>query len=146
MIPSVSESRAARTLREIYESGRPLAYVRSSEELRIGRLLAALGLPVWTWSLTDGLHQAGESPVPGTTDARAALDFLIAHPHPAIFHLKDFHEPLRDSSAVRRRLRDVESACFDRQKFVVITSPVRAVPEELERSMVFVELRPPDEV
>jgi SpoVK/Ycf46/Vps4 family AAA+-type ATPase len=146
MIPSVSESRAARTLREIYASGRPLAYVRSSEELRIGRLLTALGLPVWTWSLTDGLHAAGESAVPGTTDARAALDFIIAHPQPAIFHLKDFHEPLRDSSSVRRRLRDVESACFDRQKFVVITSPVRSVPEELERSMVFVELRPPDEV
>lgn len=145
MIPSVAESRAARTLREIYESGRPLAYIRSSEELRIGRLLGALGLPVWTWSLTDGLHLAGESPAPGTTDPRAALDFVIAHPGPAIFHLKDFHEPMRDSAAVRRRLRDVESACFDRQKFVVITSPVRAVPEELERSLVFVELRPPDE-
>ena len=146
MIPSVAQSRAARTLHEIYTSGRPLAYIRSSEELRIGRLLASLGLPLWTWSLTAGLQTTGAEPIPGTTDPRAALDFLIAHPHPAIFHLKDFHEPLRDSPAVRRRLRDVESACFDRQKFTVITSPVRAIPDELDRSLVFVELRPPDEV
>ncbi|MCA2965908.1 MAG: AAA family ATPase [Acidobacteriaceae bacterium] len=146
MIPSVDQSRAARTLHEIYTSGRPLAYIRSSEELRIGRLLAALGLPLWTWSLTAGLQTAGAEPIPGTTDPRAALDFLINHPHPAIFHLKDFHEPLRDSPAVRRRLRDVESACFDRQKFTVITSPVRAIPDELDRSLVFVELRPPDEI
>lgn len=141
-----SESRAARTLREIFESGRPLAFIRSAEELRISRLLAELGPPVFTWSLTEGLSAAGQPPLPGTVPARAALDFLIAHPGPAIFHLKDFHEPLRDSSEVRRRLRDVESACFDQQKFVVLTSPVHAIPEELERSMIYVELRPPDEV
>ena len=29
-------------------------------------------------------------------------------------------------------------------KFVVITSPVRFIPEEVERSMMFLELRPPD--
>lgn len=145
MIPSVAQSRAARTLHEIYTSGRPLAYIRSSEELRIARLLASLGLPLWTWSLTTGLTPPDADPIPHTTDPRAALDFLIHHPHPAIFHLKDFHEPLRDSPAVRRRLRDVESACFQQQKFTVITSPLRAIPEELERSLVFVELRPPDE-
>ena len=146
MTHSASESRAARALREIFQSGRPLSYIRSSEELRIGRLLAQLALPVWTWSLTEGLHLQGQTPVPGTESARGALDFIIEHTHPAIFHLKDFHEPLRDSSEVRRRLRDSEPACFDRQKFVVITSPVRLIPEELERSLVFVELRPPDEV
>ena len=62
----------------------------------------------------------------------------------AIFHLKDFHEPLRESPEIRRRLRDVYQSCFDRRKFVVITSPVRYVPEELERSVMFLELRPPD--
>ena len=37
MTHSASESRAARALREIFQSGRPLSYIRSSEELRIGR-------------------------------------------------------------------------------------------------------------
>ena len=67
-------------------------------------------------------------------------------PGAAIFHLKDFHEPLRESPEIRRRLRDVYESCLDQRKFVVITSPVRFIPEELERSIMFLELRPPDVV
>ena len=42
-----AESRAAKTIREIFESGRPLTYIRSAEEQRVGRLLneVAGGLP-----------------------------------------------------------------------------------------------------
>ena len=80
----------------------------------------------------------------GTEVPRAALEFILAHPGPAIFHLKDFHEPLRESADIRRRLRDVYYACIDRQKFVVIGSPVRYIPEELERAMIYLELRTPD--
>ncbi len=63
----------------------------------------------------------------------------------AIFHLKDFHEPLRESAGdpatPARRLREAASTGA---KFVVITSPVRFIPEEIERSIMFLELRPPD--
>jgi hypothetical protein len=82
----------------------------------------------------------------GTEAPRAALDFIASHTGAAIFHLKDFHEPLRESAEIRRRLRDVYESSLDRRKFVVITSPVRFVPEELERSILFLELRPPDVV
>ena len=140
-----SESRVARTIREVFASGRPLAYIHSPEEQRVARVLDGLGMPVWTWCLTEGMR-CGDAAQAGTEDARAALDFIIAHPGGAIFHLKDFHEPLRDSAQVRRRLRDVYQACLNRRKFVVITSPVRSVPEEVERSIAFVELRPPDMV
>jgi hypothetical protein len=58
--------------------------------------------------------------------------------------LKDFHEALRESAEVRRRLRDVYEQAIDKGKFVVISSPVRFIPEELERSLMFLELRPPD--
>ncbi len=83
---------------------------------------------------------------PGTLAPRAALDFIAAYPDAAIFHLKDFHEPLRESPEIRRRLRDVYEGCLDRQKFVVITSPVHFIPEELERSVMFLDLRPPDAI
>ncbi len=152
--PQSAESRAAKTIREVFASGRPLTYILSSEEKRVGRLLqsvaATLGggtaLPVWTWSLTEGLSRAGQPPQSGTQAPRAALDFIAAHEGAGIFHLEDFHEPLRDSSEVRRRLRDVYSSCLDRNKFVVITSPVRFIPEEVERSLLFLELRTPDVV
>ncbi len=149
--PASTESRAAKTIREIFESGRPLTYIRSSEEQRVGGLLREVGreliagtvVPVIQWSLTEGLQQDRE--VAGATpDPRAALDFIAAYRDPAIFHLKDFHEPLRDSPEIRRRLRDVYEGCRDQRKYVVITSPVKFIPEELDRSMVFLELRPPD--
>lgn len=147
-----AESRAARTLREIFESGRPLTYIRSAEERRIGRVLREIGqtlyrdlqLPVWTWSLTQGLVDGNGRAQ--EQSARQALDFIAAHQAPAIFHLKDFHEPMRESPEIRRRLRDLYEACFDQRQFVVISSPVRFIPEEIERDLVYLELRLPDHV
>jgi hypothetical protein len=147
-----TESRAAQTLREIFESGRPLTYVRSAEEQRVGNVLRAVsqGLfhsaptPIWTWTLTEGLRRDGEAPQSAPHSPAGVLDFIVAHQGAGIFHLKDFHEPLRESAEIRRRLRDVYQHCVDQRKFVVITSPVRFIPEEIERSVIFVELRPPD--
>jgi hypothetical protein len=150
--PGEVESRAAKTLREIFESGRPLTYVRSAEERRVGRVLREVGqrlfsstpAPVWTWTLTEGLSRDGELAQDATRSPRGVLDFIVEHPDAGIFHLKDFHEPLRDSAEIRRRLRDVYEGCRDQRKFVVISSPVRFIPEEVERSMISVELLPPD--
>jgi len=150
-------------VREIFESGHPLTYVRSAEEQRVGKVLRDVGqrlfgstpVPVWTWSLTEGMccEKAGtetraqhlrESKEDRAYLPRAALDFIATHKDPAIFHLKDFHEPLRQSPEVRRRLRDLYEACLDQRKFVVISSPVRFLPEEIERDLVYVDLRLPD--
>jgi hypothetical protein len=148
-----AESRAAKTVREILESGRPLTYIRSAEEQRVVRILSEVAkgrlsptpLPVWTWSMTEGMRRQGEAASFSATESpRAALDFILAHDGAAIFHLKDFHEPLRESPEIRRRLRDVYDAGVDQGKFVVISSPVQFIPAELERSIIFLELRPPD--
>jgi AAA+ superfamily predicted ATPase len=148
-----AESRAAAMIREILQSGRPLTYICSAEEQRVATVLreAALLLPhapvpVWTWSLTEGLRRDGETTDKTTQDPRSALDAIVAYEGSAIFHLKDFHEPLRESAEVRRRLRDVYEHCLGQAKFVVITSPVRAIPQEIERSIVLLELRTPDTV
>ena len=145
-MPEIAESRASTVIREIFESGRPLTYIHTSEERRVARLLhsAANGLPVWTWSVTEGLRR-GELPAEsGTQSARGALDFIVAHNDPAIFHLKDLHEPLRESAEIRRRLRDCYESCIDRRQFVIITSPVKFIPQEIERAVMVLELRPPD--
>jgi SpoVK/Ycf46/Vps4 family AAA+-type ATPase len=150
VIRKPAESRAAKTIREIFESGRPLTYIRSSEEQRIARLLQEVAatlhaLPVFTWSQTEGMRVQDGRAAEGTKSAREVLDFILAA-GPGIFQLKDFHEPLRESSEIRRRLRDVHEACLDQQKFVVITSATRFVPEEVERSILFLDLRTPDVV
>lgn len=146
-----AESRASRTIREIFESGRPIAYIRSAEEQRASSLLreVASRLPepapeLWQWTLTEGLRGPGAAVSSSTRDARGALDFILAHDGAAIFQLKDFHEPLRDSAEVRRRLRDVYEAASGHRKYIAITSPVHQIPEELERSILYLDLRPPD--
>src|SRR5215472_15935200 len=143
-----AESRAAKAIAEIFASGRPLTYIHSAEEERVGNVLREAGgdAPVWTWSLTEGLWRDGAAVEHGVKGPRAVLDFIVAHPSTGIFHLKDFHEPLRESPEIRRRLRDVHLSCSGKGKFVVIGSPVQFIPEELERSMVLVELRRPDRV
>ena len=150
--PRAAESGASRQLSELFASGRPLLYVMSAEEQRVGRLLrdaarqfSAKPLPLWSWTLTEGMRRGDEAPLgKDTTDARAALDFIADFDGPAVFHLKDFHEPLRESAAVRRRVRDVCELCAEHGKFVVISSPVRFIPDELYRDVVYVELDMPD--
>ncbi len=146
----MTESRAAKTIREVFESGRPLTYVRSAEEQRVASVLAEVGrrmgsTEVLSWSLTEGMRR-GDDVLERSQTARGVLDHIIAHAGRAIFHLKDFHEPLRESPEIRRRLRDVYQSCLDQEKYVVISSPVRYLPEEIERSVMFLELRPPDAV
>ncbi len=149
-----AESRSLRTLREIFEAGRPLTYIRSPEEQRISQLLReaarlffAPPIPVWTWSLTEGMQQAdGTAATAQPLGARAALDFVATFEGPGIFLFKDFHEPMRESPEIRRRLRDLYEHCFDTGKFVVISSPVRYIPEEITRDLVYLELSVPDTV
>src|SRR5215831_17787136 len=128
-----TRSRALRTFVDIVESGRPLTYIHSSEEQRVLALLRetiAAGfsepVPLWIWSLTEGMRRdrdgKGEN-----LDARAALDFIAATPGPALFVLKDFHEPMRDTPEIRRRVRDLYDLCLDHRKFVLVCSPVKAI-------------------
>ena len=81
----------------------------------------------------------------GTQTPRGALDFIVAHQGAGIFHLKDFHEPLRESAEIRRRLRDVYEQLAGPAE--VRGDQLRRCDlfrKKLERSMMFLELRPPD--
>ena len=146
------ESRSARELRALFDSGRPLIYILSAEERRVARLLRDAAarsfgkpVPLWSWSLTEGLRGDPGAPAdPATSDPRAALDAIAGAAGPALFQLKDFHEPMRESAAVRRRLRDLYALCAGHGKFIVISSPVRFIPDELVRDFAYVELNVPD--
>ena len=145
-----NESRALGILRDLVESGRPLAYVHTAEERRITGLCRDAAkkfftppAPLWIWTLTEGMRRDG-SESSKAMDARAALEFVVKHDGPGIFVLKDFHEPLRQSAEVRRRLRDLYDIGMTGRKLVVIVSAVKFIPDEIERSIVYVELAVPD--
>lgn len=145
------ESRSSKLLKDLLSSGRPILYIMTAEEQRISRLLREGAqlffpspVPYWSWSMTEGMQSLdGVKSESDTTNPRAALDFIANYPGPALFHLKDFHEALREAVVVRR-LRDLYTLCPAANKFVVISSPLRFIPEEISRNIVFIELNVPD--
>lgn len=146
------ESRAFTALRELVQGGRPLIYLHTSEETRAWQLLQEAArrlfktrVPVWSWTATRGLTGPDDSPEPGKPlDAGAVLDFIAGYQNPGIFQLRDFHEFMTSSLEVRRRLRDLYELCLDTGKFIIITSPLRVLPEELSHQVAFIELHHPD--
>jgi AAA+ superfamily predicted ATPase len=148
---ATGQTRAARQLHALLAAGRPLIYIVCAEERRVAGLLEhaaahafAAPVPLWSWSLTTGMRTlSGERRV-DADDPRAALDFIVAHDGAAVFHLKDFHEALGSAPDVRRRLRDVYAACLDHGRYVAISAPVRAIPDELAHDIAAIEFGVPD--
>jgi len=145
-------TRALRELKELFDAGRPLVYLKSPEEERVQQLLSDASqqlfpkpVPVFTWTATEGLRgKDGAEVGKGTIEPRAALDWIVAYKGSALFNLRDFHDPIQRSAEVRRRLRDLYTACFESGKFTFISSPVVAIPDELQRDIVLVDLPLPD--
>jgi len=137
-------------LEEVFAAGRPLAYVRSADEGRVADMLraAAAGafaapVPLWVWTATEGIRRDGGAEPAEPLGAREALDFVVRSEGPGLFLLKDFHQPIRDSAEIRRRLRDLYEACLDTGKFVVVSSPVRELPDDIVNNVVLIDLPVP---
>lgn len=146
---NVTESRAYNALKEVFQGGRPLIYVCSPEEQRTRMLLQDVAtklfrnpVPIWEWSLTLGL--VGPDNSREKIGAHAVLDLIASHREPGIFQLKDFHQFMTENQEIRRRLRDLYELCMDSGKFIVITSPLRAIPDELSHQIALVMLNVPD--
>lgn len=145
-------STAAAALRDLMEGGRPLIYICSPEEPRVRGLLDQAarslrhgGLPVWSWTSTGGLcDPQGERRDTAPAGPAGVLQFIAAHRDPAIFLLLDFHAWMAGDPQIRRSLRDLYLRCLDTDKYVVIVSPVRQIPEELQHETGYIELGPPD--
>ena len=143
-------SRALSRFKDLIDAGRPLIYIHSAEESRVQQLVQEAAerlfkhkVPVYVWTVTDGLRGPDGAAVPATTEPRAALDNILSHQGAALFVLRDFHDALH-SEDVRRRLRDIYTSCLDSGKFLIITSPVAYVPDELNRDLALIELPLPD--
>src|SRR5437870_11580397 len=93
-----TESRALRTLVDIVQSGRPLAYIHSAEEQRVRALLRetartcfSAAVPLWIWSLTERMRRDAGTGV-WQLGPRAALDFVLTYACPALFPFDDVLE------------------------------------------------------
>ena len=69
-----AESNASKQLRALFASGRPLLYIVSAEEQRVGRLLRVAArsffrepVALWSWSLTGGMQCGDDAPLDSPT-------------------------------------------------------------------------------
>ncbi len=151
MNPEPQQSRSLAAIHSLIDAGRPLVYLQSAEEDRVLTLLARAAferrggqVTMFVWSITEGLKRDGQAHKPQPDGPRAILDFIIGHDKPAFFLLKDYHEFVRESPEIRRRIRDLYYECLDTGKFVILCSPTRCIPDEINREVAFLELPRPD--
>ncbi len=144
--------RALEEIRDLVDAGRPVVYVHTPEEGRLALLLGEAAKllfdsppPLFTWTATEGLRTAdGTNVITAELGARSAIDYVIQHAGPALFHFQDLHRQMQESSEVVRRLRDAYASCVDTGKFLFISSPIAHVPPELIRDLVLIDLPLPD--
>ncbi|MGH9580281.1 MAG: hypothetical protein ACRD2R_04750, partial [Terriglobales bacterium] len=135
-------------LLETVEEGRALAVVR--------RACLDLGLPLFEWSIADGLRRsvaasaggapgdtASAGPILNTTLAAQVLAHIETMTIEAVFILKDFHRHL-DDAVVVRRLRNLAQQFARSRRALVLTGPAVRLPEELENQVEHLPLPMPD--
>jgi SpoVK/Ycf46/Vps4 family AAA+-type ATPase len=131
--------------RRLIAARQTLVFVQTYEEQRVERLLGRLAreayskpVPLYTWSVTEGLRANGEV-VPDTEEPAAALEAVMAFPRAALFLFRDLHNYLDDPLTVRR-LRDVHRACEETYKSVFVTGPELQVPLECRKEFAVLDL------
>ncbi len=125
-------------------SGRPLIFIRSSEEDRLQHhlrtLAQAMNKSLWTWQANTGLN-TGDGFRPDTQDAAKTLDYLCSLQDLPLVWFKDLDHHY--NPAVIRSLRDLYYKWQITGSAVVLSSARPSVPEELEREMVSIQLELP---
>lgn len=121
----------------------PLIYVQTPEE---DRVLAGLTetlkvrMPdgkLVTWSSVDGLQPGGDAE---TVDPVTAIQTLLKKPQPGFYVMKNL-DAFLDRPDVVRALRNAYYALAEKgETFIVLVSPVNALPESLAKEVFLLNL------
>ncbi len=149
--PQVTESKSEQALRELFASGHPLLYVLSADEQRISALLRrgaqqhlVKPVPYWSWSITEGLREGDGTPQRDHRSARRARLHRRARRHRRCSTSRTSTSRCATRSTCAGGCAISSLLCTQRGQCVVISAPVREIPEELASSILFVELSVPD--
>jgi hypothetical protein len=133
----------------LIRSWHPLIFVETHEEERLQALVeevaARLGLPIYTWTATEGLRRGGTAPCLYDSQAPLkALQNLASLTAAALYLLKDFHRYLEDAVVVRK-VRDLCPISSRDGRTLIVSGPSITVPTELQRVGVTFRLDLPGE-
>lgn len=127
----------------------PIVVIQSNEERRVIRLLKsvdrATGLPLYVWSVTEGLHrlEPGYSPQQHNAQPQDVLRHIKASGHAGVYVLLDFHPYLGDPVHVRL-LKDIALVGEETHQTIVLLSHELTVPPELASFVARFEPELPD--
>jgi hypothetical protein len=144
----MSAEDARKQLGLLINSDYPLVYLQTWEEVRateiLGQVANELLLPLYVWTVTEGLGRAGGAPIYNTQEPAQALSTISTITGNAIFLLKDFHKHL-DQDVIVRKLRDLIEQFRRARRAIVISCPAMTIPIELEKDAARYVLGLPDE-
>jgi len=117
----------------LINSRNPIITVETSEEQRFLELLAAttqeLNVPLYIWSVTEGLGKAGGAALYNSDQPEQALANIAMIQGDAIFLLKDFARYC-DNDRISRRLRDLADGFrTGRRAIVLLAASIQLPPE-----------------
>jgi hypothetical protein len=121
------------------DAGVPVIVIESQEESRVldlvRRMGFARGIPVWGWTVSDGLRRLEIEPVANRrehTEAADALRQVRQQPEPGVFVFCDLH-PFLDEPLIVRLLKDIALAHAKVAHTLVLVSHALSLPPELQR-------------
>ena len=119
----------------LIRSRHPIVVVECDDEARLLAQLTdtcgALGLPLFTWSVTDGIRRSGApSPVYETCEPAKALAHVEASGLPAVYVFRDLTPWLTDARLVRL-VREVAQSIDARRATLVLSGASIELPAEL---------------
>jgi hypothetical protein len=136
-------------LRLALRGRRPVLYVQSPEEERILQALRKLcgdlhaNGSMTTWTCVDGL-QPPVADVPDTRDPQVALECLARDPRPGFSVFQDLAD-FMERPAVVRALRNARRVLLrQNHATLVVVSPRRVLPPDMESEIFWMEAPPPD--
>jgi len=99
----------------------------------------------FTWDVADKFQMltgADQSP-PSAADQITALEQIDKAEGDGLYVLKDFHDSWTNAT-IRRKLRSVAQRLKFTRKSILVTCPVRTLPDELKDEAVVLDFAPPD--
>jgi SpoVK/Ycf46/Vps4 family AAA+-type ATPase len=136
----------------LLDSKVPILAIESFEEPRVLEMITGLAinrtLPLFTWSVTEGLNRLGfgaEAESIESTDATNVLKTIKASVDPGIYVLCDFHPYLKDEPVNIRLLREIAMHHNRLGHTVILLSHQLELPNEVKRYSARFELSMPTE-
>ncbi len=141
-----------RELDLLIRSRYPIIYLRTNEEERAANMLANIARAqhkrLVEWSSTEGLRtiegpREGERPDEQSRQPLAALEIIQQDSGRTIYLMKSLH-PFLDDPSILRKLRDLYESTKRSYKTILLVSPVKKIPADLEKAIYFLNMPLPD--